>query len=69
MVGVPMDENTPANEDDALKQINVKPRRFDGCDIFDEEQTSEVSAEADGLHRAIKGEFDARLLIPATHGC
>ena len=42
MVGVPMDANTRANEDDALKQINVKPRRFDGCDFLNEEQTSEV---------------------------
>ena len=60
-------ENTPANDDGALKEPNIKNRR---CDFFfdeddpEEEQTSEVAAEADGLRRAIKGEFDAWLLIP-----
>ena len=75
VIGVPVDENPPANEDDAPNELHVKCRRFDYCDFLDEdeldEETSEVASGADGLRRAVTGEFDAWLLVPEarTHGC
>ena len=49
----------------AESQACDQPARRDFLDEDElyEEQTSEVAAEADGLRRAIKGEFDAWLLI------
>ena len=71
-----MDENPPANEDDAPNETHVKCRCFEDCDFLDEdeldeEETSEVAAGADGLHRAFTGEFDAWLIVPEarTHEC
>ena len=69
MVGVPVDENPPANEDDAANEPHVKRRCFEDCDFLDEdeldeEETLEVAAGADGLRRAVTGEFDALLLVP-----
>ena len=69
MVGVPVDENPPANEDDAANEPHVKRRCFEDCDFLDEDElddkeTLEVAAGADGLRRAVMGEFDALLLVP-----
>ena len=65
MIGVPVDENPPANEDDAPNELHVKCRRFDYCDFLDEdeldEETSEVASGADGLRRAVTGSL--------MHGC
>ena len=59
-----MDENTPANEDYALmSNVEALMTVIFYEDEPDEEQPSEVAAEADGLRRAIKGDFDAWLLI------
>ena len=67
-IGLPMNENPPANEDDAPNEPNVKHRRFDDCDFLDEDEpdeqeTSEVATGGDGLHRAVQGEFDACCLF------
>eukprot|EP00731_Ephydatia_muelleri_P036808 Em0328g5a len=73
VVGVPVDENPPANEDDAPNEphVNVDALKTAIFLMNLMKKTSEVAAGADGLRRAVTGEFDAWLLVPEarTHGC
>ena len=66
---IPIPENDENNEDAAAVPPKLKHRRFEDCDFLDADEESEKldrnsDAPAHGLHREVKDEFDAWLLIP-----
>ena len=67
---IPIPENDENNEDDAAVRPKLKHRRFEDCDFLDadDEESEKLDRNSDapahGLHREVKDEFDAWLLIP-----